>query len=82
MRGRFLRVSPVGFHTKLNLWHRQCIAQSVNEVGGQQSSLKDVKKWSDLKLQSKKRVVFSLHGLQYLQEALMLPFCFLQTTTS
>ncbi len=23
-----------GFHTKLNLWHRQCIAQAVNEVGG------------------------------------------------
>ncbi len=39
----------------------QCIAQAVNEVGGgQQRSLKDVKKWSDLKLQSRKRVVFSL----------------------
>ncbi len=39
MRGRFLRVSPVGFHTKLNLCD-----QAVNEVGGQQRSLKDVKK--------------------------------------
>ncbi len=34
MRGCFLGVSPVGFHTKQNLWHRQCIAQAVNEVGG------------------------------------------------
>ncbi len=64
--------------TKFVAW--QCIAQAVNEVGGQQRSLKDVKK--KMKLQSKKRVVFSLHGLQYFQEALMLPFCFLQTTTS
>ncbi len=47
----------------------QCIAQAVNEVGGQQRSLKDVKKWSDLKLQSKNCVVFSLHGLQYLGSA-------------
>ncbi len=54
--------------TKFVAW--QCVAQAVNGGGGQQRSLKDVKKWSDLKLQSKKRVVFSLHGLQYLQEAL------------
>ncbi len=72
--------SGLSHKTKFVAW--QCVAQAVNEVGGQQRSLKDVKKWSDLKLQSKKRVVFSLHGLQYLQEALMLPFCFLQTTTS
>ncbi len=34
MRGRFLGVSPVGFHTKQNLWHGSGIAQAVNEVGG------------------------------------------------
>ncbi len=70
--------SGLSHKTKCVAW--QCIAQAVNEVGGQQRSLKDVKK--KMKLQSKKRVVFSLHGLQYFQEALMLPFCFLQTTTS
>ncbi len=31
----------------------QCIAQAVNEVGGAAKVPKDVKKWSDLKLQSK-----------------------------
>ncbi len=46
----------------------QCIAQAVNEVAGQQRSLKDVKK-KKKKFQSKKRVVFSLHGLQYLRSA-------------
>ncbi len=35
----------MGFHTKQNLWHGSvAIAQAVNEVGGQQRSLKDVKK--------------------------------------
>ncbi len=71
--------SGLSHKTKFVAW--QCIAQAVNEVGGQQRSLKDVKK-KNMKLQSKKRVVFSLHDLQYFQEALMLPFCFLQTTTS
>ncbi len=48
----------------------QCIAQAVNEVGGAAKVPKRRKKnWSDLKLQSKKRVVFSLHGLQYLRSA-------------
>ncbi len=44
----------MGFHTKTKCVAWQCVAQAVNEVGGgQQRSLKDVKKWSDLKLQSK-----------------------------
>ncbi len=51
--------SELSHKTKCVAW--QCVAQAVNEVGGQQRSLKDVKK--KMKLQSKKRVVFSLHGL-------------------
>ncbi len=43
MRGRFLGVSPVGF-TQNKICGMQCVAQAVNEVGGQQRSLKDVKK--------------------------------------
>ncbi len=51
-----------GLSHKTNCVAWQCVAQAVNEVGGQQRSLKDVKK-KKMKLQSKKRVVFSLHGL-------------------
>ncbi len=71
--------SGLSHKTKCVAW--QCIAQAVNEVGGAAKVPKRRKK-KNMKLQSKKRIVFSLHGLQYLQEALMLSFCFLQTTTS
>ncbi len=72
--------SGLSHKTKCVAW--QCIVQAVNEVGGAAKVPKRRKKKIIMKLQSKKRVVFSLHGLQYFQEALMLPFCFLQTTTS
>ncbi len=55
--------SGLSHKTKFVAW--QCVAQAVNEVGGAATVPKRRKK----KLQSKKRVVFSLHGLQYLRSA-------------
>ncbi len=70
--------SGLSHKTKFVAW--QCMA--CERGRGAAKVPKRRKKKKKMKLQSKKRVVFSLHGLQYLQEALMLPFCFLQTTTS
>ncbi len=79
MRGLFLRVSPVGFHTKL-----KC-SMAVYSAGCERGrGAAKVPKRRKKKLNYSPKNALSSHctGLQYLQEALMLPFCFLQTTTS
>ncbi|KAJ8364717.1 hypothetical protein SKAU_G00135480 [Synaphobranchus kaupii] len=55
--------SGVSCKSKYVAW--KAVAQAVNEVGGQQRSLKDVKKkWSDLKLKAKKRIAHHRASVQ------------------
>ncbi|KAJ8375462.1 hypothetical protein SKAU_G00060420 [Synaphobranchus kaupii] len=55
--------SGVSCKSKYVAW--QAVAQAVNEVGGQQRSLKDVKKkLSDMKLKAKKRIAHHRASVQ------------------
>ncbi|KAI2668908.1 Nuclear apoptosis-inducing factor 1 [Labeo rohita] len=58
MRGKVLFGSlSGGVTTKSKYVAWQAVTQAVNEVGGKQRTLQEVKKkWADLKLQSKKRI--------------------------
>ncbi|RXN33911.1 nuclear apoptosis-inducing factor 1 [Labeo rohita] len=58
MRGKVLFGSlSGGVTTKSKYVAWQAVTQAVNEVGGKQRTLPEVKKkWADLKLQSKKRI--------------------------